>query len=137
MYFKQVEHLRFCFFITFLMGTYLLGLKAYAQTNGIGVFVSPNTCVALNKGRTCYAKTIINWRSETAGSFCITINASDTPIKCWVDVRKGEFTYEMLSKDKVVIKLHSDTDELVVAKATIEVSWLYAGDNRKRRWRLF
>ncbi|MBT0586135.1 DUF3019 domain-containing protein [Alteromonas oceanisediminis] len=137
MFFNPATRLGHCLIAILSCCFYFFSLRASAQTEEIGVFVSPNNCVALTKGRECYTRANITWRTRVSGMYCITIDTDLTPVKCWQDARRGEFVYEMSSSQNVTITLHRPNTNTLIGTAVIEVSWLYAGDNRKRRWRLF
>lgn len=137
MYFNSPYKVLLYVSCTLSLCVYPIVAKADLALDTADISVLPNTCVSLNKERKCYAKTKISWRAEKKGDYCISINANLIHIKCWRAVSEGEFNYEMSSKDNVVITLHTDTNDLILATTVIEVSWLYTGDSRKRRWRLF
>ena len=137
MFCNFVNKVSVSYFILLVLSFYNLSAEAKLISEGNRISVLPNTCVSLHKDRKCFAKTIITWHAERVGKYCIAIKANVTHKKCWKDVRQGEFIYEMASKESVVITLFSSSEDLILAKTAIEVSWLYTGDSRKRRWRLF
>lgn len=137
MFFNRDNQSHYSAIILVFCCSYIVSPHVYSEHEHSGLFVSPNKCVALNKGRECYAKANIVWRTKTPGFYCITIDADSAPLKCWRDVRQGKVVYEMSSKQDVTIVLHAKEGDKHIAKTVIEISWLYAGDNRKRRWRLF
>lgn len=116
--------------------------KESMPINDIEMIVQPNKCVALTQGRRCYAQVNITWQSEIPTTVCLIESNTSLKLNCWEQKRQGQFTYEMASAEDVTLSLmpldSSPAEEpLVITSATIEVSWLYEGSARKRRWRLF
>ncbi|WJG09804.1 DUF3019 domain-containing protein [Aliiglaciecola sp. LCG003] len=118
----------------------------YAQTLGdaqVKMVAQPNQCVALTQGRVCYAQVRINWTANASQSLCLADSQSSRILQCWKGQVKGEFIYEMESKEDVLLHLVVPPQETSngkpepLARTVIKVSWLYESNARKRRWRLF
>lgn len=128
---------------TLLLCLFLCSFSAVAQSEKViqlGLNAQPNKCVALNQGRECFAKMLINWRLEQTNNYCLSIkylNRQVETIKCWQQNSMGQLEYEFQSSSDAQLFLTRSTDNKMLASATIQVSWLYKATTRKRRWRLF
>ncbi|MDU0353631.1 DUF3019 domain-containing protein [Paraglaciecola aquimarina] len=135
------------FFKRQLIGMFLLfygvSLSSNAQQELIGessLLVQPNKCVALNQGRDCFAKIMVSWRQSTENDYCLFVKVVERPpllIKCWDSVNQAQWEYEFQSAMDGHFILMEKSSDKVLASATIQVSWLYKANTRKRRWRLF
>jgi len=100
--------------------------------------LQPNKCVALHKGRTCYAKIKINWHVLEHGNFCLHKNSqTNTELACWSNKKQATLEYEFASQSSAEFVLKEKNSGKVVASSKINVSWLYNSSNKRRRWRLF
>jgi len=106
----------------------------------LGLHAQPNKCVALNQGRECFANILIKWQLENVNDYCLLVKHTDgklTELKCWQQTSRGQFSYEFQSTRGVQLLLNRSTDNQTVDTESIQVSWLYQANARKRRWRLF
>jgi hypothetical protein len=128
---------------TLLLCLFLSTFQTAAQSKNelqLGLHAQPNKCVALNQGRECFAKVLINWRLANANNYCLLIKDVDgqqTELKCWQQTSSGQLSYEFQSARGLQFLLTRSSDNETVASASIQVSWLYQASARKRRWRLF
>ena len=120
-----------------LVSACIFSTRAYSNTIQPTVLVSPNKCVALTKGRTCYASISVVWVAEKDGDYCIFINEDTQALQCWKNAKTGDFAHDIEAKENVRIILKASSQKETLATAIVEISWLYSGGNRKRRWRLF
>lgn len=128
-----------------LIALWILGAKAaLAQQNQaveIEMIAQPNNCVALTQGRRCYAQVNVTWTATTQVNVCLVDVENQVNLQCWRSQNQGQFVYELASATDVKLGLQTKINETsrpaLVANTTIKVSWLYEGNNRKRRWRLF
>ena len=106
----------------------------------LGLHAQPNKCVALNQGRECFANILIKWQLENVNDYCLLVKHTDgklTELKCWQQTSRGQFSYEFQSTRGLQLLLNRSTDNQTVDTESIQVSWLYQANARKRRWRLF
>ncbi|MFT6779526.1 MAG: hypothetical protein ACJAV1_003469 [Paraglaciecola sp.] len=128
---------------TLLLWLFFSTFQVAAQSNKViqlGLHAQPNKCVALNQGRECFAKMLVNWRLEQINDYCLSIkylNRQVVTIKCWQQSIMGQLEYEFQSSSDAQLLLTRSSDNKMLASATIQVSWLYKVGARKRRWRLF
>lgn len=108
------------------------------------LIAQPNKCVALNEGRACFAKVNVTWHLDHPANICLLDSVKSEPLFCWRNATRGQYLYNMeASKDiKLSLILLKESNLKVqpntsLAHTTINVSWLYKSNSRKRRWRLF
>jgi len=95
--------------------------------------VTPETCISLQQGRTCYSKITARWQSGQPLDLCLALGAQI--LRCWTQQQQAEHQFEFAaaSSGKVIL-LHQ---EQPVAQATIAVNWVHKASKTKRHWRLF
>ncbi len=95
--------------------------------------LTPDTCVALQQGRQCYATIQIDWHSQTAQDLCL--HAGSRKLQCWQASHSGRQRYEFVAADNEHIQLIGADG--VLAEAVIKVNWVQKNTKVKRHWRLF
>lgn len=127
MYFKQCLQLVFLALLSFPL--------AADETNSppISLKLTPETCVALQQGRLCYANVNISWQSNEPQDLCLKIGQQQ--LQCWQASRSGQLRYEFVGQETTEVQLVNAEGELV--KALIKVNWVQKNPKIKRHWRLF
>lgn len=97
----------------------------------------PANCVALHQGRKCYALVSLNWQVAHVGDFCIYEKVSNIVLQCWKNSTGDQIKVEFESSGKIEYQLVAIENNIVIAEASIDVSWVHKASPRKRRWRLF
>ena len=97
----------------------------------------PNKCVALRKGRTCFAKITLRFRVSHPGRYCIVEQDKEQPLYCESIDRFGLFAFEFQSEKKLTYFLVDATNQVNIASTIIDVAWVHKKTSRKRRWRIF
>lgn len=117
----------------FLSVSNALLLKEATQTQ---LQVKPAKCVALNEGRTCYAKVIFSWQSAQQQPLCIYQKNPKKKIACWQHPNEKAIAFDFQANQSRFYQLINHHD-IVLAETMIEVNWVYDSGPRKRRWRVF
>ncbi|MDO6427156.1 DUF3019 domain-containing protein [Thalassotalea sp. 1_MG-2023] len=125
----------FVLIILLTVSTYSLAQEALDES--ITLTATPNNCVTLRQGRTCYAQVIIAWQSNVKGDYCLRHKTTGKSMKCWQKSQKGQWTFEFQGSETTDYQLVSLNKIKVIAKTSINVSWVHKTTPRKRRWRLF
>jgi len=123
------------------LSTMLVSMTSKAQNtplNEVILSVTPEKCVALHKGQTCYLDVSFQWQAPKAGSYCLHNVTLDKRLNCWQSQRAGEFKLDFQSAEDhqfALRTLHSKAD---LAQAKVVVAWVYKSSKRaKSSWRLF
>ncbi|MGB1298025.1 MAG: DUF3019 domain-containing protein [Psychrobium sp.] len=97
----------------------------------------PNKCVALRKGRTCFAKITLRFRVTSPGRYCVVGPDKSKTLYCESIERYGLFSFEFKSEKKLTFFLIDDATQAQIASTDIDVAWVHKKTSRKRRWRIF
>lgn len=97
----------------------------------------PNKCVALRKGRTCFAKITLRFRVSHPGRYCIVEQNKKQPLFCESIDRYGLFAVDFQSEKKLTYFLVDMASKVNIASTIIDVAWVHKKTSRKRRWRIF
>ena len=101
------------------------------------LILTPNKCVALRKGRECFATIDVKWQANNNGNYCLRRTTDHMLINCWRAQSQGEFTYVFRSEKKEQLELIDEKTQKIVSTAVISVSWVYKSKRKKARWRIF
>ncbi|WP_188689522.1 DUF3019 domain-containing protein [Bowmanella pacifica] len=113
----------------------LLGFATNANQAPAQLLVSPDTCVTINKGRTCYTQVSIEWHLPQTGDYCLFLAGLSEPLACWQNRQQGNWQFEFSSSTSTTLLLKQGNE--VLLSQEIQVNWVYESQRRKRNWRLF
>jgi len=120
-----------------LLLTASLALQSFFVGAGDAVAVvlkiTPDTCVSLQQGRTCYSKVTARWHSNQPLDLCLAIE--DQVLQCWKQQQQGQHQFEFAGASTSMVRLLRD--QQLLAQAYIEVNWVHKASRAKRHWRLF
>jgi hypothetical protein len=106
--------------------------------DNVQLSVTPERCIALHKGQTCYLEVTFNWQHPDVDDYCLVNATSSRVITCWQQEKKGQFSFDFQSTMSNDFALRSKKSGKVHANAKILVAWVYKSSKRaKSTWRLF
>lgn len=108
-------------------------LVGAADVTAVELKITPDTCVSLQQGRTCYSKVSAHWHSNQPLDLCLVID--DQVLQCWKQQQQGQHQFEFAAAATSVVRLLQDQQPL--AQAHIKVNWVHKASKTKRHWRLF
>ncbi len=154
MYFKQNRYFanhfsRLLIFVSFFMLNFALIAQALSAELSMQkihlpakvispklIFTAtPEQCVALHPGRTCYATIKLTWQTNTIGNFCVY--REKNPLQCWQDSNQGTMSYIFESDQNITFTLKDQQQKEVIINTEVKVSWVHKATPRTRRWRIF
>jgi len=97
----------------------------------------PATCITLRQGRKCFATVTINLELSKLGDYCIYQQGLSEPLRCWKNAVPKVLSFAFESSQKTVYTLKDERSQQIIAKTSVEVSWVHQTISRKRRWRIF
>lgn len=100
---------------------------------GTELQVTPDKCISLQQGRTCYSKVTARWHSQTPLDLCLFMH--EQQLHCWQQHRSGSFEFEFAAEQSTLLQLRQQ--QQVVQQVLIEVNWVHKASRTKRHWRLF
>jgi len=112
----------------------LVSVQAKAQDTELTV--TPNKCVAISKGTTCYRSLIFRYNSTSKADICLVIDDNPEPLACWRDKAAVEYRYRFASNESLLFRI-IDAGRRVKASASVDVAWVYRKSRKRNRWRLF
>lgn len=98
--------------------------------------VTPDKCVALRKGQTCYQTLRIKFTSSNIGDYCLGIAGQSKTLQCWSRITSAEYRYELAASEAADFEV-IDANQSAVASAKVTISWVYKQTRSRSRWRLF
>lgn len=99
--------------------------------------IQPSRCIALREGQTCYQTLSIEWQTPETGEYCLYDLEANILIHCWQQASQGVYEFEFEGNKSVQYVL-MDRDKTPIAKADLEVNWVYKKQvERTSTWRLF
>ncbi len=123
-----------------LIGMFTIPSSATAESENQSIRslkLVPNKCVALRKGRKCFANIQVEWSAPQKGSYCLRRASDKLQINCWRGTLLGKFKYIFASSEDEQIELVSVDSQQTIAVSTIKVSWVHNSKKRRTRWRVF
>ena len=100
--------------------------------------VSPNRCVALRRGQTCFKDVTIKWHTDVNSNYCLRIEGSDDYLHCWSGTRQAMLKFDFQSTASKTIQLVNQKNNQVLLETEITIAWVYKSKSRaKASWRLF
>ena len=100
--------------------------------------LKPSQCVALREGQECHIDVKFEWSSKENSDFCLLSSNNSQPIRCWKRVSSGTHHQKFIVGGNVMFFLENLAQRSIVAKAELEIAWVYKKNDRSRlSWRLF
>ncbi len=108
------------------------------QTSTSSFRLEPEQCVAMRQGQQCYVDVKITWRMEDADSYCLFSSLQAKALRCWSNVKTGEFQREMSAKNNIVFSFKKQNSSKILFSKKLEMAWVYDKSTRKNiSWRMF
>jgi len=98
--------------------------------------ITPNKCVALRKGQTCYQQLNIKFIAPVIGEYCLRISDQAEPLRCWDGVESIAYQYRLASKTDMAFEI-IDAADTKIASELVTIAWVYKKSQTRSRWRLF
>ena len=116
----------------------LLPTVALSGQDSVVFKVTPEKCVSLHKGQTCYQELHISWKSGEPDDFCLYISGQDKPLKCWQHTSEAEYRFEFQSSESRMLTFKLVDQPEPLASSIVEVKWVYQKQRSLRGgWRMF
>ncbi len=125
----------------FLLGPVIV-LSFYCSTllaeNQTTILTStPDRCVSLHKGQTCYQKVSLTWQSTISTDYCLFQEGQESALKCWLNTDTGELIIDFQSAEQLTFILSKMKSRAIAASTSVTVFWVYQTKRKNRGWRLF
>ena len=108
------------------------------EPNATGIFVTPERCVALRQGQTCYQEVTFSWQQPQPGNYCLINLATKQLLRCWQNTNQGKFNLDFQATQSTDFALRAEKQQTDLSTTQITVSWVFKSSKRPRsRWKLF
>lgn len=135
------SNFKFVSFILFMLFLWInMSGLAYAgeKKSSLILNVTPERCVALRQGQTCYQEVVFKWRSLKSGDYCLFNSKVKKALRCWQRAREGLLGIDFQSAEDTIFILRNKNKAEEFATVTMTVAWVYGNKKRRRSsWRLF
>jgi len=100
--------------------------------------ISPDQCVAMTEGQTCYVDIELQWQASSIGEYCLFSSRQENAIQCWSQTSKGRFQQEVASTQNVIYTLRKQQTNVRLAQSELEMAWVHKRRGKPSTWwRLF
>ena len=120
-----------------IMLTLALALTSEPSLDGVNLTPKPSSCVSLHQGRECFATIELTWQTPQVEDYCLFVETSNQPLKCWKQSNRGRIEFDFESAKSLAFHLKGGPQQVKVAQTKVSVGWVYNSSNKKRRWRIF
>ena len=56
---------------------------AWSQDDAVIFTATPERCIALHKGQTCYQEVLFRWQTPASGEYCLILTDRQHQLTCW------------------------------------------------------
>lgn len=128
----------FSYLVGFCLSLFLglLPWQSQAQQEALYTLtLSPEKCVALRQGQTCYVDISLNWKAQEKANYCLFAASQETPLQCWQEAAEGELNMEFSSNENTWFYLKRQ--QAVLAQVELKMAWVYKSKRSSVTWRVF
>lgn len=116
----------------------VLPMTAWSKDDAVIFTATPERCIALHKGQTCYQDVNFRWQTPDIGQYCLVLNSSHHQIMCWDGNAMQQYQYAFEGDKTTTFSLFRDGEALPLAQVKVVVTWIYQAPKQSRSgWRLF
>lgn len=118
----------------------LLTINSVANATEIqaSMSVSPEQCVAMRQGQSCYVSVQLSWKVDVPGNYCLYTTGIPKALNCWENSTTGELNKAFDSKVNLEFSLRRQNEALSLANAVVKMAWVHKKKGQPRKsWRIF
>jgi hypothetical protein len=128
-------------YFTLIFVTLMWASSVYSAADNqhnIGLHNTPQRCVALRQGQTCYQEVTFHWHQSQKGNYCLVELSTMDVLQCWQQTQSGKFEWDFQSSESQDFALRNQDKTENLAMTNITVSWVFKSSKRpKSSWKLF
>ncbi|MDN3702382.1 DUF3019 domain-containing protein [Vibrio artabrorum] len=125
----------------FLCCLFLLLMNAQpasAAEQTVNFTATPEQCVALHKGQTCYQNIQFKWQTPNKGKYCLLQAADSQRVICWEGNFLQHYEYSFERTNTTAYRLIEQSTDRILAEVKVVVIWVYKAPKQSQSgWRLF
>ncbi|WP_028771476.1 DUF3019 domain-containing protein [Shewanella waksmanii] len=127
-----------CLFRVILILLLIAPLSAVADHADINFTATPEQCVALHKGQTCYQDVLFQWQTPAVGRYCLVESKNGQQLTCWDGRAVQQYRYGFESNTSTAYSLIRNNELTPLAEVKVVVTWVYKAPKQSQSgWRLF
>ncbi|GIU05259.1 MULTISPECIES: DUF3019 domain-containing protein [unclassified Shewanella] len=109
-----------------------------AKQPTINFTATPEQCVALHKGQTCYQDVLFQWQTPAAGRYCLIESKNRQQLTCWDGQSVQQYQYSFEGDATTAFSLIRHDNLQLLAEVKVIVTWVYKAPKQSPSgWRLF
>ncbi|PHQ76892.1 MAG: hypothetical protein COB74_00760 [Shewanella sp.] len=113
-------------------------MTAWSQDYSIAFTATPERCIALHKGQTCYQDVLFRWQTPESGQYCLVLTQDHRKLTCWNGKAVQQYQYSFEGNKTTSFSLIHDGEILPLAQLKVVVTWVYKAPKQSGSgWRLF
>lgn len=113
-------------------------IAAISQNDAVAFTVSPQQCIALHKGQTCYQDVLFYWQMPDNDEYCLVLAEQEQPLTCRNGKGVHQYQYRFEGNSTTTFSLIRNDDVLPIAQTKVVVTWIYKAPKQSQSgWRLF
>ncbi|WP_261816599.1 DUF3019 domain-containing protein [Vibrio gallicus] len=125
-------------FLCCLLLLFMSAMPASAAEHSIDFTATPQQCVALHKGQTCYQTIAFQWQTPNNGKYCLLQVDNGKNLVCWEGRFLQGYEYSFENANTTTYRLIEQTTAKVLAEVKVVVTWVYKAPKQSQSgWRLF
>lgn len=115
-----------------------LSFVTYASDIKALMNISPEQCVAMSQGQSCYVAVELTWQVDVPGDYCLYSSAQENSLRCWSNVSEGQFTQAFNTKVNLTFHLKQQNATQPLVTSVVKMAWVHKKKGQPRTsWRLF
>jgi hypothetical protein len=103
------------------------------KTSGYGLFLSPESCLLLDKAKQCDMQVNINWKVPKPGSFCLYSHLNEIAIACWKNQTHASKEIMLTLENDVIFELRDQETGQMIFRKPLKLYKKISSLRRKRR----
>lgn len=103
------------------------------DTPDYGLFLSPESCLLLDKSKQCEVSVNINWKVRQSGNYCLYNNLNDVALNCWENENHAFITILLTMEKDLTFELRQQNNNKILFKTSLKVYRKISNVRRKRR----
>lgn len=109
-----------------------------SQDDAVIFTATPERCIALHKGQTCYQDVLFRWQTPASGEYCLILSDHGHQLTCWTGKALQEYQYSFEGDKTATFSLIRNDDVQPLAQVKVVVTWVYKAPKQSQSgWRLF
>lgn len=113
-------------------------MQVSSNESTVAFTATPQQCVALHKGQTCYQDVLFRWNTPEQGHYCLVQSKNQRQLACWNGMSILQYQYSFEGDKTTTFSLVRNNEIKPLAQVKVVVTWVYKAPKQSQSgWRLF